>query len=218
MGGARNKPYLEVAGTPLLSYALRAFERSTLVTSIVIVVRPGEAAAAEHAAELAGCAAPVIVPGGADRQSSEHAGLGALEHEVKTGEVEVIAIHDGARPFVGVPLIDAVVTAASDVGGAVPGLPVREPLYAGAPGSPERAERGLVRMQTPQAFSARPLLAAYEAASQIRSFSAPDTAATVERFSDLAIAVVPGEETNIKITYPRDLELARYLAPGFWPG
>ncbi len=68
----------------------------------------------------------------------------------------------------------------------------------------------LVSIQTPQAFRAAPLLDAYEAAAR-DGFAGTDTAACVERYTDLEVAVVPGELGNLKITFADDLLIAERL-------
>ncbi len=213
LGTPGNKVYLELEGRPLLAYPLAALEGSAQVDEIVVVVRADEHAAAQRAVAIAGAAkTAAIVPGGADRPGSERAGLDVVRPAIVRGDVDVVAIHDGARPFPSVSLIDLVVETARHVGGAVPGLAVEEPLFTGDVASPRRIERELVRMQTPQAFRARQLLAAYDAAAGDAGFVAADTAETVEHFGRLDIAVVAGEHDNIKVTYPEDLPAARRLA------
>lgn len=212
MSGAENKVYLEVEGRPLLSYGLAALNRSPRIDEIVVVVRAGEHGLAARAIEVATAEKVVaIVSGGADRHGSEVAGLGVVRAAVERDDVDLIAIHDGARPFPSLALIESVVGAAREHGGGVPGVVLDEPLFRGNLGSPQRL-RGLVRVQTPQAFRAKLLIAAYDAAAREPDFSAVDTAETVERFGAADIAVVPGEEDNLKVTYDSDVLTARNIA------
>lgn len=212
LGRPGNKVYVELEGRPLLAYALAAFEASGEIDDIVLVVRSGEHEAARHAVADAGARKTIaVVSGGVDRQGSERAGLAEIRTRIDRGEVDLVAIHDGARPFPSVRLIGDIVAMARRIGGAVPGVDVDEPLYTGDIGAPRRVDKHLVRMQTPQAFHARPLLAAYDAAARDPAFSAVDTAETIERFGRLTIAVVPGERHNIKVTTPADMPVARRL-------
>jgi 2-C-methyl-D-erythritol 4-phosphate cytidylyltransferase len=110
-------------------------------------------------------------------------------------------------------LISAVLAAARADGGAVPGL-LRDDLAAAtSDGTALRwppAADALVAVQTPQGFRARPLLAAYDRA-RAEGFVGTDTASCVQRFTDLAVRWVPGDERNLKITYPHDLARAARL-------
>jgi 2-C-methyl-D-erythritol 4-phosphate cytidylyltransferase len=95
----------------------------------------------------------------------------------------------------------------------VPALPATGVLPVGPDGRPHPARPGperLSRVQTPQAFRAKDLLAAYTDALRA-GFQGTDTASTVERFSDLVVQTVAGSRTNLKVTYPHDLFLAEQL-------
>ena len=156
-----------------------------------------------------------LVVGGDTRHASEQAGLAALEPAVRTGEIDVIAVHDGARPLAPTSLFDEVILAAAEHGGAVPAT-TAGPLITRTGGpTPDRGVAGsrIVRVQTPQAFRAGPLLDAYAEAAR-QGFVGTDTAASVEAFTDLAVHVVPGPGTNIKITYPGDLDRAEQELAG----
>ena len=128
-----------------------------------------------------------------------------------------MAVHDAARPLSGRSLLHEVVELAREVGGAVPVLAETGvvPLDGGdADGAGAVGE--VVSVQTPQAFRAPEVLAAYEAAAAA-SFDGSDTASCLERFSDLHVQTLPGAASNIKITFPEDLFLAeRLLARHRW--
>jgi 2-C-methyl-D-erythritol 4-phosphate cytidylyltransferase len=99
------------------------------------------------------------------------------------------------------------------VGGGVPGIATQEPAFAIDHGRVTRLAPGtVVAVQTPQAFRAVPLLAAYDRAAPT-GFDAVDTAETIERYGDVAVAFVPGDERNLKITFEDDLVRARAMAP-----
>jgi 2-C-methyl-D-erythritol 4-phosphate cytidylyltransferase len=163
-----------------------------------------------------------LVTGGSTRQASELAGLRRLADRIRDGRVDVVLIHDGARPMVSQALLAAVLGTAREVGGAVPGLP-RDDL---APAGPDPAgpgtvltgapAAGLIAVQTPQGFRAGPLLAAYEEAERV-GFVGTDTASCVQRFAPaLPIRALPGEGRNFKVTFPHDVTVAeRVLGAGF---
>lgn len=214
-----NKVYLPLGGRPMLAWSLAAFERSPLVDRIVLVVREGEQARAAAVTEPLGMTKlSTVVVGGSTRHDSEHAGIESLAEDIVAGAVDLVSIHDAARPFVTQDLLARILEVAKDVGGAVPGLELGGEFLLRVDGGdvPAPVPTGeLRRVQTPQAFRARELLAAYRAASRA-SFHGVDTAASVDRFSDLAVEVVPGDPRNIKVTFVEDLLAAEELA-ATWP-
>ena len=202
MGADRNKVLLTLAGEPVLRHSVRTATRVRDVRVVVVVVRPGDEP------DLTGdWPVPVeTVPGGTTRHGSEWSALQHLRPRIRRGDVDVVAIHDAARPLASTGLWDAVVAAAREDGGALParravGLVRRDP----GPPVPE-----LVTVQTPQAFRATPLLQAYDDAER-DGFTGTDTAACVTAYTDLRLRAVEGEATNLKVTWPEDLPLAERL-------
>ena len=149
----------------------------------------------------------LTVAGSSTRHQSEVSAVESLAEAINAGVIDLVAIHDGARPFMTFELLGACIEAAARFGGAVPGMPPEAPVYQSDDGvvRPLEAE-DLVRVQTPQVFRARPLLEAYRA-SVGAGFEGIDTAETMEKFSTIEVAVVPGDERNVKITYAHDLVL-----------
>lgn len=204
LGADRNKVYLEVQGREILAHSLIAAASAERVARIVIVARAGEI---DHALRLSKATAAghdvQVVTGGSTRCESERNGVEALRAATDAGDINVIAVHDGARPYVSPLLIDTVASRAAEVGGAVPGLPVEGLLYS-------LDEMQLVdrakfsAMQTPQAFDARTLVDAHAAAAAA-GFEGMDTAEVVEKFSSARTAVVAGDPGNTKVTFRRDL-------------
>ena len=150
--------------------------------------------------------------GGPTRHHSEWEALRQLAPAIRRGELDVVAVHDGARPLAGPALIGDTIDAARVHGAAVPGVPLddagRRDPELGVRGEP--AGGRLVRVQTPQAFRAGPLLAAYERAAR-DGFTGSDTAACVERYGGLRVHCLPGDPRNLKVTYRADLLLAEQL-------
>jgi len=210
VGAVANKVYLPVAGRPLLAWALAAFAAAPSVRRLVLVARPADLEAARDAAGRTG-AGVEIVPGGATRHGSEWAALRHLAPAIRAGELGVVAIHDGARPLVSCRLIEDTLAAAGVHGAAVPGVPLVDAATVDpACGVCAVPARYLVRVQTPQAFRADLLLAAYERAER-DSFTGTDTAACFERYAGLRVHCLPGDPRNVKVTYRADLELAERL-------
>ena len=213
-GFSANKAYVPIGGRPMVSYSIRTLDRSPWVALLVLVVRPEDRRAAEHVAERVGITTPwLMADGGESRHASEYRGLEALSGEIGEGHIDLVAIHDGARPFVSPPLLHQLFRDADRHGGAVPTLPVEAPTHR-LTGHGEIAlldQERLHRAQTPQVFAAPELLAAYRRA-QMAGFEGVDTAETVERFSDLEVRATPGDPNNLKLTFPEDFALAETIA------
>lgn len=207
LGAEGNKVYLPLAGRPLLSWTLEAFAHAPSVGRLVLVARPADRALAQAAADAVDRDVE-LVDGGSTRHGSEWAALRHLAAAIRTGDPDVVAIHDGARPVVPRELIEATVAAAREHGAAVPGLPLPDAATAAGP-----VDATLVRVQTPQAFRADLVLAAYERA-EADGFTGTDTAACVERYAGIAVHCIPGDPRNIKVTYRPDLPLAEHLLRG----
>jgi 2-C-methyl-D-erythritol 4-phosphate cytidylyltransferase len=214
VAAALNKVYLPLAGRRVVSWSFTWAREVAEIGTFVLVVRPEDAELAEQTLRREASGLPVrLVVGGASRHESEQAALDHLADPILDGAVEVVAVHDGARPLAGPSLWRSVVRTARSVGGAVPALPASGILTVGADGHPvvpEGPVAGLARVQTPQAFRGRELLKAYEAARSA-GYQGTDTACTAERHSDLTVQTVAGARTNLKITYPHDLFLAERL-------
>ncbi len=217
MGLDRNKAFAPLAGRSLLSYSLETCDACDAVDLVVVVCAPGEEPDAEMA--QAGLSTPTVVAhGGASRMQSEQAGLDAVR-SAGGGGLAVGVIHDAARPFASIDLFRTVIARAHEVGGAIPALPVGQPMFELVDGRLSRLpDDRLVRVQTPQAFRLGALFDAYDAARAAGWTGAADTAETVERFGELMVATVPGEENNLKITHPSDLVRAQTLAKAWAAG
>lgn len=216
-----NKVYLPIRDRDMLEYSLETMNRSALVDRIVLVVRDEDRASAENLlAELAPAKPTEVVIGGSSRHKSEEHGLESLAGLIESGEVGLVAIHDGARPFLTLELLETIILEARATGGAIPGLKLEESLYRITEGTAEQLPHDTLRkVQTPQAFWADDLLAAYRRAAAA-GFEGVDTAETVERFSDLTVTVIPGDPRNIKVTFVEDFfqaeEYALVWDKGVW--
>ena len=210
VGADRNKVLLSLGARPVLAWSVLTALAVPDVDRVVVVVRDGEQEAVTDAlAPHLGAHLPLsevtLVTGGASRHDSERAALRVLRHDIASGAVDVVAVHDGARPLAGRELFAAVLATAREHGGAIP--VVRAPALLG----PDGAVRGLGAVQTPQAFDAVRLLAAYDAA-ELDGFAGTDTAACLERYApDVPVVAVEGNPLNLKVTWPSDLALAQAL-------
>ncbi|MFL6156203.1 MAG: 2-C-methyl-D-erythritol 4-phosphate cytidylyltransferase [Marmoricola sp.] len=207
VGAEVNKVLLPLDGVPLLAHSVRTALEVDAVHRIVVVVRP------EDREQVSAALAPYLgshdvwlVDGGSERHDSETRALEALRADIESGEIGVVAIHDGARPLASAALFRRAIDVAALHGAAVPALAVTGLVdLDGAP-----ATGDLVGVQTPQAFRAPELLAAYSLAAA-DGFVGTDTAACLERYADVEIHAVDGEVTNLKVTFPEDLALAAEL-------
>ena len=209
VGAGVNKVLLPLGDRPVLAWSVSAALKLEDVGRVLLVVRPGEQdAVADAVTPHLGDDEVGVVEGGETRHASEWAALRALAPEIESGSIDVVAIHDGARPMAGTDLFASTIEAAREHGGALPVVPLTQ--VVSTDGGP--VARDLVSVQTPQAFQAHALLAAYRAADA-DGFEGTDTASCLERYGDLRIAAVPSTSGNLKITFPDDVSLAARL-PG----
>ncbi|SFR39994.1 2-C-methyl-D-erythritol 2,4-cyclodiphosphate synthase [Yoonia tamlensis] len=195
-GGDTPKQWQMLHGKTIAARAMRPFAGHPAISQMVLVVHPDD-----DPVLWADTPAATIVKGGATRQASVRAGLQAA-----TGEL--VLIHDAARPLISTAVIDRVIAALAHHTGAAPAIAVTDTLWQGASdrvnGVQDRT--GLYRAQTPQGFHRAPLLAAHLAC---------DTDATddvsVACGAGHHVAIVAGDENNIKITTPGDFARAEQL-------
>jgi 2-C-methyl-D-erythritol 4-phosphate cytidylyltransferase len=211
VGADGNKAYLPLAGRSMVSWSVRAVAETPDIDRTVLVYRRGERATAERLlADEVDSATVELVEGGDTRHGSEFNVLRHLSADIESGAVDVVLIHDAARPLADVALMRSAVGTAREFGGAIPGLSPGDVLREAPDGSLARAGGTLARVQTPQAFRAAPLLAAYRAA-EAEGFDGTDTSACVQRFTDVDVHVFAGSATNFKVTFPHDVEVAARL-------
>lgn len=195
-GGEIPKQALPLRGKPVLRHAAEALLREGAVAALQPVAAPGEEAALAAMLEGLPCLPPVA--GGATRQDSVRRGLEALAGDPP----DIVLVHDAARPVVPRGTVPALLAALDRVPGAIPALPVSDTLKRGDGGriAATVPRAGLFRAQTPQGFRYGPLLAAHRAATA----EATDDAQLLEA-AGLPVALVAGDESNVKITWPEDL-------------
>lgn len=201
-----NKVLLGLGDTTVLGAGVRTAMKVDAITRIVVVIRPEDRdLVTATLSPILGPAEALLVDGGETRHGSEFNALTALAAEIESGEIDVVAIHDAARPLAAASLFAEVIDAPGRRGGAVPVVELPGLIGRGL----EPVEAGLVGVQTPQAFRAGPLLEAYRLAAD---FDGTDTAAVFAAHCDLEIAAVPSSATNLKVTWPGDVAAAERLA------
>ncbi len=212
VGADGNKAYLPLAGRSMVAWSLNVVTQVPEIARTVLVYRRGERDLAGDTvtAELPAATAE-LVEGGESRHASEFNVLRYLADDIESGAIDVVLIHDAARPLAGLDMFVTALSVAREFGGAIPALTIPDVVRRGPGGFESRgAGVNLVRVQTPQAFRARPLLHAYRAAAA-DGFEGTDTSSCIEKYTDEQVRTFPGEEGNLKVTYPHDVALAGYL-------
>lgn len=206
MGLNHNKVFHVLGGKSLLGRALEAFEQCPEIEGIVLVAGEGQQERCQQIAQQQGISKlRGVVIGGAQRRDSVWEGLQALPETC-----DVVAIHDGARPFVTGDTIAACIKSARQRGSGVAGVPVKDTIKRvygedRVFDTPDR--RSLWRAQTPQTFRRAEIVAAYRRAVN-QDVAVTDDAMVLE-WAGGAVYMVAADDRNIKITTPEDLVLAR---------
>jgi 2-C-methyl-D-erythritol 4-phosphate cytidylyltransferase len=209
VGGDVNKALLPLGGIPVFAWSLQAAAQVRDVVCVVVVVSARDRDHPALTAHTGGANVDVVV-GGDTRHESERRAIESLAASIEEGAVDVVVVHDAARPLARPDLYASVIAEAFDRGGAIPVRPQSAVVTADPRPTPSADWRELVAVQTPQAFRAAPLLSAYRRAER-EGFTGTDTASCLEAFTDLAVVGVAGSGDNLKITYPEDLALAERL-------
>lgn len=207
--GEKKKQFLSLAGKPILCHTLDKFEACPSIDFIHLVVGQEDMDyTLKEVVEAHGYRKiSKIVPGGKLRQDSVKNGIDTLSREV-----DVVAIHDGVRPFVTQRMIEESIQAAKQFKAAVVATPVKETIKMV---SPERTvlktldRESLWQVQTPQTFQLDVIREALHKAAE-DGFIGTDDASLVERIG-IKVYILPGSYTNIKITTPEDLMLAHLI-------
>ena len=207
-GHSMNKVWLQLNGKHIISRSLENSRKDFVNVRSILVINPDDEDFAREALIKDGALTGTeIVHGGASRHESEYNALQYLKGDIAAGKIDLVLIHDGARPLATPQIFAAIAEGAHKHGGAIPTIALD-------PHEMDTArDETVARVQTPQGFRAAPLLEAYEKAA-VQGFIGTDTAACMEKFfPDVKTVAVPGEVFNIKITYPQDLAIAELLVP-----
>ncbi len=205
-GHITNKVWLPLSGRRIISRSLTIATKSFDKCRAILVIHPDDEALAKQviAREIPHIKVEIVY-GGTTRHESEYHALLHLEPAINSGEINVVLIHDGARPLATSALFQEIAETAYRHGGAIPTVLVN-PIEMN-----KRSGEPLVRVQTPQGFKAQDLLAAYKAAAEV-DFHGTDTGACMEKFlPNVKTISVSADATNVKITYPQDLAIAEHV-------
>lgn len=214
--GTSRKQFMLLNGVPILIYTLRKFAASPHVTEIVVALRKEDIEWFQGLLDQENFQKPVrLVEGGDSRQESVENALATLD-----ADTEIVAVHDAVRPFIDQELIAKVIDTAAKDGAAIVGIvpvdTVKQVHLHKVRGTIIRERLALA--QTPQAFRFDLLKRAYEKA-RADNFTGTDESSLVERLEEVEVSVVAGNDRNIKITKPADIDLARlFLSLEAGPG
>jgi len=204
-GLGRNKVFFPLNGRTVLSRCLDALEASDAFDGLVLVISENDAELYRETCEREGENRLVrhVVHGGDCRRRSVRNGLLVLPEEV-----EIVAVHDAARPFVSAEVVRATVESARERGSGVISTPVTDTIKQidedGAVRTPDRAS--LRAVQTPQTFNREQLCAAHERAEN-EMYNATDDAALYEHYyGSVCLVTAPGAEANKKLTTKEDFD------------
>jgi 2-C-methyl-D-erythritol 4-phosphate cytidylyltransferase len=205
MASNRPKQFLLLAGTPVIFHTLKPFEECEQIDEVIVVLPAEESAGfLSLAGKYKLRKVARVVPGGATRAESVKRGLMA----VRSATAEIVAVHDGVRPFVTVDEIDRAITAARADGAAILVAPVTDTIKQVSDAAVVKTlDRGVLRRAlTPQCFQYELLRQAYQRAD-VNDPSLTDESALVEQLGR-PVTIVEGSSRNIKITTPADLAIA----------
>jgi len=209
MGSDRNKLLLQLSNRPLLAWTLQAVNAAEQITWIGIVGQPTDWPDFKAILAAEPPSKPVeFIPGGDTRQESVYNGLQALPDGA-----ERVLIHDGARALATPHLFDRCAESLRHCSGIVAAVPVKDTIKIVDPtdelirDTPDR--RNLWAAQTPQGFEVAALKDCHDRGRR-EGWQVTDDAALFEK-NGLPVKIVPGEETNLKITTPVDLAIAEFI-------
>lgn len=211
MNQTKAKQYLELNGKPLLYYSLNAFEQSS-VDELILVTSAGQINyCREHIVNRYNFKKITrILEGGAERYDSVYQAISAIE------QTDYVLIHDGARPFLSVELIERVISEVLMHQACIPGTPVKETIKVVEEdgfiqSTPDR--NILWAAQTPQAFEYTSIRRAYELMylDEARG-NITDDAMVYETYAKKRVKMLMGDYHNLKLTTPEDYARAKVMA------
>ena len=211
MGAPLPKQFLKQDGRTILEKTVEKFAGCDFVGNIVIVTGSDyqDYCCELFAKEIAEGRLTVTV-GGKERQDSVYNALLCLDAKGACDD-DLVLVHDGVRPFVSRDIIKAVAEKAGETGAAIAAVPPKDTIRHVEEGTLDRSR--LCCVQTPQGFRMELLKKAFEKAAA-DGFYGTDDASLVERLGH-AVAIVPGEYSNIKITTPEDLTMEMRIGTGY---
>jgi len=207
MASSKSKQYIELEGKPILYYTIKHFMNNDLIDDIILVLSEDENDyCKDEVLKKYNLKINKIVSGGRERQESVYNGL------IAANGADVVLIHDAARPFVSKRIIGDSIKYAEKYKAAAPGVMPKDTIKLKneknfSVETPDRNK--LVSVQTTQAFEYNMILKCHRKIKEM-GISVTDDTMVVELFGN-SVYIFDGEYTNIKITTPEDMILAKYL-------
>jgi 2-C-methyl-D-erythritol 4-phosphate cytidylyltransferase len=201
----RPKQLLALNGTPIIVHTISKFDACKAIDYIIVTAPRESVEEVTRLVKAAGFKKSVtVIEGGERRQDSVAMGLKHLEPAT-----DIVAVHDGVRPFVAIADIESVVGQAERSGAAILAVPIVDTVKQAEKEFVQSTltREHLVLAQTPQVFKTAVLKEAFDSAAKDEYYGT-DESSLVERLGH-PVAIVRGSERNIKITRPSDLTLAR---------
>jgi 2-C-methyl-D-erythritol 4-phosphate cytidylyltransferase len=199
-----NKLFVPLGAKPLLAWSVDTCQRCSLIQQIVLVLNDKDLARGEKLKEERDWSKVTLCPGGARRQDSVREGLRRIR------DCDLVIIHDGARPFLTLDLIEDGLKIVEETGASVAAVPVKDTIKLAVDerlvGETLQRDK-LWAAQTPQMFSFDVIMRAYENLSA----EVTDDATAVELLGH-KVQLYMGDYRNIKVTTTEDLALARIIA------
>jgi len=210
MGLTKAKQFIDLCGKPILAVTLSHFQKCNLIDRIVLVVSQDDVDYCKREIVDRHKLSKVfkVIVGGKRRQDSVRKGVESIANSCRW-----VLIHDGVRPLVTNGLIERVIKAAKDFRAVITGLPVKETVkeidgQGRVLRSVDRSQLWLI--QTPQIFRFEDINLAHQEALTHGWEKATDDAFLIEKMG-IPVNIIEGEENNIKVTTPQDLDIARSL-------
>jgi 2-C-methyl-D-erythritol 4-phosphate cytidylyltransferase len=203
----QNKLFIEIGGKPVLAHTLSALEACRRIGEIIVVTRAEDIQRVALLCENNGLKKVTkIITGGATRQESVYKGVLQVSQRA-----ELIAVHDGARPFVTETIVALTIDAAKKYAAAAPAVPVTSTIKQAKDGLVEKTidREALFEVQTPQVFSAELLKAALSNAIG-KALYITDECMAVEALG-CPVRLTAGARDNIKLTTAMDIVIAQAI-------
>ncbi len=206
-GAQQSKVFLPLAGRRVFTWSLRSFAQVRSIRRLVLVIRDLDRDLTMQTLEREfDDDIPVeVITGGNTRHESELAALRYLAPAISDGSINIVLLHDGARPIIPPSLVRALIKNAARTGAVIPGMINDDIRPINPDGTIQMVPAArFVGAQTPQVFNARAILSAYEQAARDQ-FIGTDTMSCYQHYHPGGGEWIPGDPRNLKITYPDDL-------------
>ncbi|MGC7929492.1 2-C-methyl-D-erythritol 4-phosphate cytidylyltransferase [Lysinibacillus sp. VIII_CA] len=200
MGAGQNKLFLKLLKKPILIHTLEVFQQDPFCTGIWLAVKPEERIYIQELLDEYRITKVKGLPdGGAERQHSVHSCMKEME------QVDIVLVHDAARPFITHAIIANLVQSAHDFGAAIAGVRAKDTMKKVRNGVIEETvdRDSLWMIQTPQAFRFDLIVEAEDVAEKV-GFLGTDEAMLVERLGHI-VHIVESSYENVKMTTQEDL-------------